>query len=116
MKPVCEPFEQMPGQNPAAREARSFSHQFVKGVLALTANHGRVMEVDDELSSLEVLARVVPRSLQLREPGLHKFSFDHQAALRLRIDRRNLQHAVSCDKLEKGNTGAKAKVVPSARK
>jgi hypothetical protein len=116
MKPVCEPFQQMPGQDAGTREPCSFSHQFVEGVLALVANNGGVVEIDDEPASLEPLARIAPRSLQFCEPGLHKLSFDYQTALRLRIDRRYLQHVLSCDTPEKGNTSAKARVIPNTCK
>ena len=63
MTPVCQPSDHVPGQDASARELCSCSHQFIKGVLALVADDGRVMKIDDELASLKPLGSAVPGSL-----------------------------------------------------
>ena len=113
MKAVCEPFEHVSGQDAITCELGSRSHQFIDGVLALVANDGCVMKIDDELASLKALARTIPSALQFCEPRLNKLSFHHQAALRLRINRGNLQHAVWWNRLMKAIPGPKLELFVS---
>src|SRR5260370_7720128 len=103
----------MSGQNASAREPGSFLHEFVNAVLSFAADNGHILEIDDQLASLQSLARAAPCSLQFRQPWLHELSFNHKATLSFRIDGRNFQHVVGAPEGREAIRLPKATVVPA---
>lgn len=93
---VRQPLEQIPGEHARARKPCSLPHELKDGPLALPTNDGYIAEVDDESAPVKLLVGTAPGPSQLHEPRFNKLSFDHEPALGLCIDRRNLQHALGC--------------------
>ena len=66
---ICQPLEDVPGQNAATGKAGSFFHELKKEMLAFAADHGCTGEVDDDLSSVPVCIGLLPGFSELSEPG-----------------------------------------------
>jgi hypothetical protein len=58
--PVCEPFDNIFGENAATREFRAILHQSQKSFFALAADHRGIAQVDDKSAALEILCCAQP--------------------------------------------------------
>jgi hypothetical protein len=95
------------GQNAAAGEFGSLSHQLEKCVFSLPTDDSGVAEIDDKFATLKVLAGTDPGFSQFLEPRLNQFSFNNQAAPRSCVDGGKFQHLPWFDVLDEGNARAK---------
>ena len=79
--------------NAATGKLCTLLHQVEDCALAFTADDGEASQVDPQFASIQIAARVGPCGAKFRDPRSNEGAFDHQSPLRLRIDRRNLEHA-----------------------
>ena len=94
--------------NTTANKFNAVIHHFVKNVLPLRADYSYAGQIDQQLASLERIARVFPGSVEFRGPGFNNPARENELSLNSAIDRCDFQHYVSAAAMRK-NCNASAK-------